>query len=411
MGSLPHPELDMFRSRHRPYYIATGVYIRQSMGFRAPFQLCHALNELGYEAYVTAKEPVPDLRAPALTPEIIARHKVQGRETVAVYTEAMWGNVLRGDIVVRWMLNKIGLKASPEDHPGELFFYWSQEYAPAPAFCRLQFPFVDRGIFRTKPHESGGRKGFAYYASKYTKYSGHPVSEEAVSGGISLCLDIPRTQQEIAGILRSVKHLVSYEESSLLTEAAYCGCERILVNTPFVAHLLEADVAHLFEYCIDECDIKSALKAESMRGFSKRSYETENLEDKVREPSLDSIADFCETTQNQDPCAMDDEFFDYCRSKGSLYIFGAGFTSETVCNAVLSAGFGVLGFVVSDEYFSGSQNTHRGLPVRPLSCFANQTAKRGENTGLILAVLHECLAEILPGLEAANIDYYNPVLY
>jgi hypothetical protein len=411
MSNLPHPELDMFRSRHRPYYIATGEYIRQSMGFRAPFHLCHALNELGYEAYVTAKNPVPDLRTPTLTPEIIARHKEQGREAVAVYTEAMWGNVLRGDIVVRWMLNKIGLKVNPKNHPGELFFYWSWEYSPAPAFCHLQFPFVDRGIFRTKLPESGNRNGFAYYANKYIKYGGYRVSEEAVSGGISLCLDIPRTQQEIAEILRSVKYLVCYEESSLLTEAAYCGCERILVDTPFVAHLLEANVAFLFEYCVDECDINNAVKGESIREFSKRSYETKNVEDKVKEPGFDAIANFCATTQNQHAGAMDDEFFDYCRSKGSLYIFGAGFTSDAVFNAVVSAGFEVLGFVVSDAYYSGSQNTHRGLPVRSLTCFANQTAKRGENTGLILAVLSERVAEILPGLETANIDYYNPVLY
>ena len=127
--TLPRHDIDYFKSTHRPYYIATGEFIQQSNGFRVPFYLCHILNELGYEAYVTAKKQAPNLRTPLLTPAVSKKHKEDGREVIAVYTEAMWGNILSGDVVVRWILNRIGKSFDEEEFPDDMFFFWDKRYS------------------------------------------------------------------------------------------------------------------------------------------------------------------------------------------------------------------------------------------------------------------------------------------
>jgi len=405
---IPHPEIDFFKSNHRPYYISTGEYVQQSMGFKVPFHLCHVLNELGYEAYVTAGKPAPNLRTPLLNPDIIARHKAQGREAIAVYTEAMWGNVLQGDIVVRWMLNKIGLKVEPEHHAGDLFYYWVNEFSEKECVKELILPFVDRTIFNTADADENRRSGYAYYANKYMKYGGFSVSARIRDNGVSLCHDAPRTLSEIASVLRNVKYLICYEDSAILTEAIHCGCKRILVKSDFTAHLQQPNSPYFFEHFIDEDKIDFRFDEKQLSIDSALSYPVNNVAEKKNDFGVKYVAEFIKQTQNvQSVKPVEDELKLYCKRSDKRFIYGTGMTSDVVYNALNSVGIKVDGFVVSEDYFSKTK-VKKGHVIKPLAKYIKEDAK---NAGLVLAMLSENIETIIPTLKEHSISFFNPVEY
>src|SRR5215471_20939854 len=61
-------------SPRHPYYIFCPDYRENSAGVLALHFLCHSLNLIGYEAYVTAQSVNPRLRTPQLTPTIERVH-------------------------------------------------------------------------------------------------------------------------------------------------------------------------------------------------------------------------------------------------------------------------------------------------------------------------------------------------
>ena len=69
-----------FFADHHPYYIVAPDYTRTSSGIKVLHILCHALNERGYEAYVTANVRHPPLRTPPLTRDIILRNYHPSRQ-------------------------------------------------------------------------------------------------------------------------------------------------------------------------------------------------------------------------------------------------------------------------------------------------------------------------------------------
>ena len=147
ISQYPHPVIDFYYSRHRPYYIEAGEWTQQSMGFRSPFMLCHVLNELGYEAYVTARKQAPNLRTPLLTNSIREKHRVDKRCPIAVYTSTL-GNPFQCDVVVRWILQKPGrldFEQTPEDDG--LVFYWHESYANIESPHILYLPTANINIF------------------------------------------------------------------------------------------------------------------------------------------------------------------------------------------------------------------------------------------------------------------------
>ena len=224
------------RSTH-PYYFRVSEFAHKYAGVRALHYLCHALNEQGYEAWLTDLTPAqcsPWLRTPVLTPEIRAQHEKQGLAPIAVYPESIDGNPLSAPVTARWLLVKPGHDGIATTYqPGELAFYWEPAYVPpGMAADRLQIPIIDRRIFNAEG-EPAERKGFCYYAHKYIlNYS--KTLPGVLNDGICLCQWIPRTPEEIAEILRTTEVLYCYEPSSLSSEALACGCRVAYVDTPYL---------------------------------------------------------------------------------------------------------------------------------------------------------------------------------
>lgn len=197
--------------------------------------LCHALNEMGYEAYITAERQSPWLRTPLLTADVRNKHKITKRTPIAIYPEIIHGNPLGEAVIVRWLLNRRGhLGGSLQVNPHEIIFYWDEWVLQGESHKgRLFLPSVDGRIFNEEGMGSEKRAGFCYYAHKYLIFGGN-VSDPVKNNGISLCQDIPRSADEIAEILRSSRVLYCYEPSNIVAEAYACGCPVILIQSDYL---------------------------------------------------------------------------------------------------------------------------------------------------------------------------------
>jgi len=227
-----------FETNRQPYYIWCSDYDSKSAGVRALHHLCHALNELGEEAYlIGCAKAAMHLRTPLLQERDVLRHQRSKFSPVVIYPEVVHGNPLQIPNVVRWLLNKPGhLGGERVFDSEELLFAYNQGFISesiprtTPVLC---VPVVDVTVFNNlnNPHDAN-RKGCCFYASKYLA-SGEKLTEH-VEGARSLCQDVDLSQKKIAEILRSSEFLYCYEPSAIITEALLCGCPVVLVPTPYL---------------------------------------------------------------------------------------------------------------------------------------------------------------------------------
>lgn len=231
-------EISFFRSTRSPYYIFAPDYRQSSAGIRVLHYLCHALNELGEEAYLANARVVgPGLRTPQLSKEVMLRHYAEGRTPVALYPEVVTGNPLDVPIVARWLLNKPGhLGGDTSFDPSDLIFHFGD-------WCllegmqghHLQLPAIDPYIFNNRENPwDHQRKGSCYYANKFLVFGGQ-VDPRIKNSSVSLGLDSPRSHEELADILRKSEVMYCYEPSTLVYEALACGCPVLIVPSDYWA--------------------------------------------------------------------------------------------------------------------------------------------------------------------------------
>ena len=150
---------ELFSKRPQPYYIYAPDYRRSSAGVRVMHMLCDALNRSGQEAYVTANVLNPELITPQLTDGVIELHRKQGLEPIVVYPEIIDGNPLKGNTVVRYLLNQVGF-VEGQGLYGEddlLFAYVRGLLRPGMGQDRvLHLPPIDLRIF-CPPEDPGKR--------------------------------------------------------------------------------------------------------------------------------------------------------------------------------------------------------------------------------------------------------------
>ncbi len=228
--------LNFFTTEQQPFYIYTSEFVNKFAGVRALHYLCHALNQLGAEAYVVgAKKVDTSLRTPQLTKLDVVRHELLGLSPIVIYPEVISGNPLGAENVVRWLLNAPGVvggdKTFSED---EMIFAFSADFIPDNIKANiLRVPVVDTTLFNNEDNEDDNkREGTCYYANKYL-VSGGTLTEH-VSGARSLCQDVSLSQAELANILRKSELLLCYEPSSIVAEALLCGCPVAMIPTPYL---------------------------------------------------------------------------------------------------------------------------------------------------------------------------------
>ena len=226
---------DFFRSIHAPYYIYGLDYRHSSAGIRLLHQLCHALNEIGQEAYIYCSIVNPELRTPRLTEEVRQNHTQAGRKPIAVYPEVVIGNPFNLFTVVRYILNFPGhLGGDPHYEDSEMLFSCSRYFfRKGMKIDVLMIPPIDIKVFNNidNPYENS-RQGTCFYAHKYLS-KGFQLTSEA-NGAIDLGQSNLLTPQEIAAILRKSELLYCYEPSNIATEAMLCGCPVVFVPTDYL---------------------------------------------------------------------------------------------------------------------------------------------------------------------------------
>lgn len=243
--------LNFFSTDHAPYYIYAPDFTQRSGGIKALHYLCHAINELGYEAYVSTDITNPFLRTPTLDDRTQKRHELANRKPIAVYPEITHGNPFNCDTVCRWILNIPGHLGGPKHYAEtDIIFLWD-DWAKNGNITgqKLNIPIIDERVFNNdnNPYDNY-RSGTCYYANKYIR-SGENVSSSIQSTATNLCQNNALSPDDIAEILRKHEVLFCYEPSNIAREAIYCGCDVIYVETPFFLkfNVIDANIPFIKE--------------------------------------------------------------------------------------------------------------------------------------------------------------------
>jgi O-antigen biosynthesis protein len=234
---------DLFRTKSRPYLIWAPEYRDTSSGIRVLHLLCHALNCIGEEAYVTTTVTNPALRTPILATPALRRHEESGRQPIVIYPEVVRGNPLGARAVVRYLLNKPGfLGGDSEYDETELVIAYKKEFAPAGLSfdMRLFVPPEDPEIFFLPSESEGSRQGRYYYAYRYLA-SGFALSD-MTRHAEPLSQERPRTLEELAALFRRAEMLYCYEGGALALEARLCGCPVVFVPSPYLNAIPDQEI-------------------------------------------------------------------------------------------------------------------------------------------------------------------------
>jgi GT2 family glycosyltransferase/glycosyltransferase involved in cell wall biosynthesis len=284
------PNLSLFDTRRSPYYILASDFRHSSAGIRNLHYLCHALNELGYEAYIAGATVTSNyLRTPLLDIGTEERHFISGRIPIAVYPEVTSGNPFNAPVVARWLLNIPGhLAGDIQFSENDLIFYHLPWCLPEGLKGHpLYVPSVDTRIFNNDDNLlDPKRSGFCRYARKFLEFGGEIRPEH--KNFQSLGHEIDLTPEEIASTLRRSEALYCYERSAIIQEAMACGCPVLNV---------ESDYWNIQPYEVSEPGIEIDRGAESL---SKAKSEIGNTSQILRDgqaQALIQIQQFAELTQ------------------------------------------------------------------------------------------------------------------
>lgn len=220
--------------KNRPYYIDAPEYTRVSAGIRVLHMLCHALNCIGFEAYVYTEKTNPALRTPTLTSQIIEKHRKSGIVPITVYPEVTKGNPRNAPSVVRYILNKPGLLGGLSCFDdSELLFSYGHNIAPEGTEKNILFlPPVDSTIFNNLNNESdGNRNGVLFYSGRY--HAAPSVYPDLFKEATIITKEYPDSHSELAKLFRRSKILYCFESTSIALEAVLCGCPVVIMPSPF----------------------------------------------------------------------------------------------------------------------------------------------------------------------------------
>jgi len=235
----------------KPYLIVAPHYTAQSAGVHVMHKLCHDLNEIGEEAYITIYPQLswlshesnylaPDMNTPLLTREILDMLEKEGRQPIVICQENTDGNPLNATNVVRYVMNYIDYFGKHVHKKREIKYAYSRRIAKdmgIPEYRVLFMPVSDDALF-TPPPEGSPRSGSCFYAAKYHHFHGKPLFP-ITDGSTEITRHRPdsQTKQQIAELFRKCELFYTYEDTALAIEAALCGCPTVflpneLLNSP-----------------------------------------------------------------------------------------------------------------------------------------------------------------------------------
>lgn len=198
-------------------YIIWAQPLTRSAGTRVLYMLYERLRQRGQEALIYCPvehldryEYIDILDAATLAHDIV------------VYPEIVWGNPLRFQNVVRYVLYVPGVLAGEATyHPGECLFTWSLEYCDT---NELFWSTIDRSLFFD---EQLPKTQDCYFVNKVEKWGDFAELRDA----IEINMSYPATREELAQLLKTTRILYNFDEYSILSEEALlCGAQVKIVT-------------------------------------------------------------------------------------------------------------------------------------------------------------------------------------
>ena len=208
------------------FYIHAPAYTHLSSGVRCLHILCHTLNQLGYESYVSTAQHKPGLNTPQLTTELLQAHQHAQRLQIAVYPEVETGNPLNVPHVVRYMLNHPNFfkKGSwfGHFHADEFILNFPDFALPWLPSSELMIQSIDRAVYHQPASAAQPRKGFLLY--EHRVQAAADVIPEWCQPLQVISAKQPRTPEQLAELYRQAEGLILFERSAAAVEALLCGC-------------------------------------------------------------------------------------------------------------------------------------------------------------------------------------------
>lgn len=207
------------------FYVAAPDYTEMSSGRKVLHILCHELNCLGFESYVTANITNSKLRTPKLNSHTLSLHREQKRMQIAIYPEIWMDNPLGVPYVIRWLLNKPNFfqknwfGSFPKE---ECVWHFRSEFKPPWVDSTYQhLGLLDRELFNLEGANNSFRNGFIIYKNRIEGRENLPSWVNPIE---YISIDNPKSSYECSQLYKKSKALILYESAACHAEAALCGC-------------------------------------------------------------------------------------------------------------------------------------------------------------------------------------------
>ena len=208
----------------KEYIIMAPPYAKNN-GIKVHYLLYSHLRARGQKVRICAPPPHQEGFDYIEPEEITAEVR---KNSIAVYSEIIWGNPLHMDSVVRYVLYYPGvIGGSKEYDPSEFIVTYHPDFYPS-AF-KLTIPCIDTTVFYDDHSE---KKQDCYFVHKYGKFREVPELE----GAVEINMQYPATQKELADLLRTTKTLYSFDPHTVVAaEATRCGAKvKFITPTGFM---------------------------------------------------------------------------------------------------------------------------------------------------------------------------------
>jgi hypothetical protein len=223
------------KSSRQVFYIWSPDYTHMHSGVRCLYLLCHHLNRLGYEAYITGRHAPTELLICYADHGLIAQKRQEGIDDIVIYPEIVGGNPLGGRKVVRYLLNKPGFivkGVTASDYGAQDYIiHFGEECRDKRLISRsLRIPLVDTKVFN-RVSEAQQRSGFLLYSVRYTPNANDIPAW--VSPQVFISPKTPRDPGTLADLYRQSKALIVWERTAAVGEAIHCGCPVVMIPGGF----------------------------------------------------------------------------------------------------------------------------------------------------------------------------------
>jgi len=206
----------------QPYYIHAPAYEAKSLESRVLHELCNALNQRGYEAYIDSPVLCGDLWTPMLAACVKAAHFKAKKKPIFVSSRKRKGT---GDDVGVQVQLRLDVLDSPEKKDGldHEVLVFDGLYRDAQVSPPLWWPVANGDVFAVPP-DAPARDLQLLYIDRYAgPVTGLPEAATKITPGDE------RPLSELADMYARAKVLYTYEWSVAVIEARLCGCLVVLI--------------------------------------------------------------------------------------------------------------------------------------------------------------------------------------